>query len=417
MDTYVSDLPVRTDDLDNQEQRIKEHLKIVVPEEIYEKWIEYFVFESISRKKIVIGYYGIESLKEFKKNYGEFVWIQICSVVGYSKKMEIHKRKLKAPRVDNVQYQKHLMAAKWFGLSLIFAAVTLVAAVLAGNYMINRNFKETFYNVSSLKVNSQIRIIQVSDLHNSEFGKDNSKMIARVEKLKPDLILFTGDCLDSSASSFDKLVRLCSRLAETAPLYYIYGNNEEERFYDVPLSQEALDKKFGFNDGNRDPSKLLEIRDDFAKELEKNGVKVLKNGMDSIMIGSTKVDIYGVLTSNPSSFWSYAGESFNEYLYNNLNNLKITVLHEPIVFETYETDTWGDIMICGHTHGGFTRLPFLGGLYTHEGGFFPDRKGSYVYGRYDVAGSPLIVSSGLSNANLFRINNQPELVIIDVNKF
>ena len=74
-------------------------------------------------------------------------------------------------------------------------------------------------------------------------------------------------------------------------------------------------------------------------------------------------------------------------------------------------------MICGHTHGGVMRVPVLGPLYTTEGGLFPERKDSFVYGRYDVAGKPLIVSGGLENLDIVRVNNQPELVVIDINKF
>ena len=74
-------------------------------------------------------------------------------------------------------------------------------------------------------------------------------------------------------------------------------------------------------------------------------------------------------------------------------------------------------MVCGHTHGGVVRVPVLGPLFTNEGGLLPERNGDFVYGRYNVAGSPLIVSSGLENSNILRINNQPELVIIDINKF
>ena len=74
-------------------------------------------------------------------------------------------------------------------------------------------------------------------------------------------------------------------------------------------------------------------------------------------------------------------------------------------------------MLCGHTHGGLIQIPVFGPLYTHEGGILPEGKGKFVYGRYSDAGRPLIVSSGLDNSNLLRINNQPELVIIDINKF
>lgn len=405
------------DSYDNTDLRIKEHLKSVLPPEAYEKWISHFVFEKSDSKKIVATYYGNESLKKFKKEYKEQTWLHICSVVGYAKKLEIRHGKSSAPRFNTHTAKKNIKVAKLFVTSMIFAFVTLAVAIIACNYIGNRNFKEAFYNVSSLKTNNKIRVVQISDLHKSTFGKDNQKLIDRVKKLNPDLIIYTGDCLDSKAKSTKPTVDLCSALTKVAPSYYIYGNNEAERFYDTSFNQDDLDKKFGFNNDTRDPQKLIDISDSFEKELESVGVKVLKNEFDTVLVGSTKVDIYGVLTSNPSSFWSYSGKTFDEYLYNNPENLKITAIHEPFIFEEYTPDFWGDLMICGHTHGGIAKIPVLGPLYTHEGGLFPERSEHFINGRYDVAGSPLIVSPGLDNKNPLRINNKPELVIIDINKF
>lgn len=313
--------------------------------------------------------------------------------------------------------KKNIKVAKLFFISMAFAAVTLAVAVIACNYIGNRNFRESFYNVSSLKADNKIRIIQISDLHSCTYGRDNKKLINRVTKLNPDLILYTGDCIDSGKKSTEDVVSLCSALSKVAPSYYIYGNNEVEKYYDVALNQKELDEKFGFNDENRDAQKLLEITDSFEKKLEKGGVTVLKNETATLTVGSTNIDIYGVLTSNPSSFWTYTGNTFNEYIYENTNNLKITAIHEPFIFEEFEFDFWGDVIACGHTHGGTIRVPVLGPLYTREGGLFPERKGYYIYGRYDVSGKPMVVSSGLENSNLLRINNQPELVVIDVNRF
>ena len=178
-----------------------------------------------------------------------------------------------------------------------------------------------------------------------------------------------------------------------------------------------MDSKFGFDDDNRQPEKLLEIPDEFAEKLEEAGVKVLKNQMDTITVGTTTVDVYGVLTSNPSVFWSYGGESFENYIYTNPSHLKITAIHEPLVFEEFNPDTWGDVIVAGHTHGGTAKIPILGPAYTPDGGVLPERGGHLVYGRYDVEGSPLVISSGLENTNLLRINNQPEIVIVDINRF
>ena len=313
--------------------------------------------------------------------------------------------------------KKEIRVVALLTISMIFVAVAAAIAVVAVSYMGNQNFTETFYSTSSLKVNNKIRIVQISDLHSCNYGTDNSKLMERVQKLKPDLIVYTGDCVNSKAASIDSVVSLCTQLAKVAPSYYIFGNNEVERYYKEPLTQEALDKKFGFDDNNRDPQKLLDMTDELTQKLEEGGVAVLKNRAETITVGSTQVDVYGVLTSNPSSFWSYAGESFDAYIYNNTSNLKITALHEPTVLEEYSPESWGDIMLAGHTHGGTARIPMLGPVYAHELGLLPERSGHYIYGRYEVQGRPLIVSSGLENSSLFRINNEPELVIVDINRF
>ena len=304
-----------------------------------------------------------------------------------------------------------------FIISLIFVGIAASIGVVGCSYIENRNFKETFYNVSSLKVNNKMRILQISDLHNCTFGKNNVDLIERVEKLKPDVILLTGDCIDSKDTSNEKMVSLCTAFTKVAPTYYIYGNNEVEKYYDTQLTQKELDKKYGFDNSTRDPQKLLDESDIFTEKLKQAGVKVLKNSADTIVIGTTKVDIYGVLTSNPSAFWSYAGGTFNDYLYTNENNFKLTAIHEPLIFEEFEPDFWGDLLLAGHTHGGLAKIPIIGPLYPPEGGLLPARGGHYVYGRYEVQGRPLIVSSGLENTNYLRINNEPEIVIVDVNKF
>ena len=313
--------------------------------------------------------------------------------------------------------KKSVRVIRFFIISLIFIGIAASITMLGFNYLENQNFKESFYCVSSLKVNNKIRVIQISDLHNCSFGKDNEKLINRVKKLNPDLIIYTGDIIDTKADSDEKVVNLCAKLAKVAPSYYIYGNNEVEKYYDTLLTQDALDEKFGFNNDNREPDKLLELSDTLTEKLTKAGVNVLKNSQDTVTIGKTTVDIFGVLTSNPSAFWSYGGTAYDDFIYKNENNLKIMAIHEPQVFETYTPDTWGDLMLAGHTHGGTARIPIIGPAYTHEGGILPARSGHYVYGRYDVEGRPLIVSSGLENTSILRFNNEPELVVVDINKF
>ncbi len=396
-------------------ERIKEFFKESVTDELYDLWADTFEIEYIDDGRVFVAYHGSQSVKKFKKQCKEALLLCVHSILGYGYKVKISKNKNRnslAPKV-----KKNIRAVKFFVIGMVFVCFATAIIVVMCNYIGNRSFRETFYNVSNIKVDSQVRVVQLSDLHGTVYGANNQKLLERVEALHPDIIICTGDIVDSAKDDVEYAVNLGRSLSEIAPSYYVYGNNEVESIYDFPLNEKELDKKFGFDQSNRDETALLSLDDSFEEQLEKAGIKVLKNEKDTIKIKTMTIDVYGVLTSNPSSFWTYTEKSFADYIYEDTDNLKITAVHEPFVFEEFQPEFWGDLMLCGHTHGGVVRIPVLGPLYTHEGGLFPERGGKFVYGRYSAAGRPLIVSAGLENSNVLRINNQPELVVIDINKF
>ena len=73
------------------------------------------------------------------------------------------------------------------------------------------------------------------------------------------MIICTGDIIDSEKGITDSVIKLCEGLSEIAPSYYIYGNNEVKNIYNMPLSEQALDEKFGVKDGKRDPFMLNQL--------------------------------------------------------------------------------------------------------------------------------------------------------------
>lgn len=397
------------------QEEIKELFKEMVTYELYDKWADTFEIEFESEKQINVAYHGAEDVKTFKKECKETLFSCISSVLGEGKKITITKKS--SYNALSPKAKKNIRAFKFFVLGMLFVCIATAVIVVLFNYIGNRDFRETFYSTSSIKVDSRVRVIQLSDLHNACYGKDNEKLLERIEALEPDIIICTGDIVNSAVDDVDYAVTLAQGLSEIAPSYYVYGNNEVETIYGFPLNEKELDKNLGFDKSNRDETALLRLEDTFEEKLEGAGIKVLKNEKDTIKVKTMTVDVYGVLTSNPSSFWSYSEKAFTDYIWENPDNLKITAVHEPFIFEEFAPDFWGDLMLAGHTHGGVMRVPVLGPLYTREGGLFPERNGYFVYGRYDTAGKPLIVSSGLENSNVFRINNQPELVVIDINKF
>ncbi len=400
-------------------EQIKELFEEISSARVYNTWADTFDIEIANDSEVLIIYHGGADIKFFKKDCKSTLTTCIYSVMGPKTKVSIlHKNKMKSFRpAAPPQKKNNLKAVNFFAIGMIFVCCALAVVVVLFNYVGNRNFRETFYSASSIKVDSRIRVIQITDLHKTSYGSDNKFLIERVEALKPDIIICSGDIINSVKTDVDYAVHLAGELAKIAPTYYIYGNNEVETIYDFALNQTELDTRFGFDDTNRDETALLKLTDTFEEKIESTGAKVLKNEKDTIKVKNINVDVYGILTSNPSSFWTYTANSFANYIYENTDNLKITAVHEPYIFEEFHTDFWGDLMVCGHTHGGLMRVPILGPLYTQEGGLFPERSDKFVYGRYDVSGAPLIVSSGLDNSNVLRINNQPELAVIDINKF
>lgn len=405
----------KIEETEKYQEQIKEVFKETVPTDVYDTWADTFEIVYADEKQITVAYFGSPDFKVFKKECKETIVSCISSVFGEGKKIKFSPKAFSD--ILSPKAKKNIKALKFFAIGMIFVCFATVIIVVLCNYIGNRNFRETFYNVSSIKVDSPLRVIQVSDLHGCSYGKNNEKLLKRIGELKPDIIICSGDIVDSAKDDIDYALEFGKKLSEIAPSYYIYGNNEVESIYDFSLNEKELDKKFGFDKKDRDETALSRVNDPFERKLEKAGINVLKNEKDTIKVNTTTIDVYGVLTSNPSAFWSYTEKSFADYIYENTDNLKITTVHEPVIFEEFQPEFWGDLMISGHTHGGVVRVPVLGPLFTHEGGLFPERGGSFVYGRYSTAGRPLIVSSGLENSNVFRINNQPELVIIDINKF
>ncbi len=300
--------------------------------------------------------------------------------------------------------------------SLICLVLALILGVISINFIANRKFKENFYSVSINKTKDNFRIIQLSDLHTSTYGEDNADLIDRITKLEPDIIILTGDCVDQDATA-DNTVSICTALAKIAPTYYIYGNNECQKAFSNAMTLESLDELTGQPGETKDSQKLYDLDNGLKKTLEATGVKVLFNESDLITIGSTDIRIFGTLTSNPSAFWPYAGTAFNSFLNENTDEIKIFACHEPLLLETLEDEKWGDLVLCGDTHGGVVRLPGIGALYTRDDGLFPEKRGAMVYGKYKLGSSQVIVSSGLENKNPLRIFNQPEIVIVDVNNY
>ena len=104
--------------------------------------------------------------------------------------------------------------------------LTVFLAVLFGNAHISAES----YSVSLQNLGGPVRIVLLSDLHGKSFGRENSRLIAKIQEQTPDAIFLDGDMIDRSADPTDvqELLRLIKRLHEIAPVYFAPGNHELE---------------------------------------------------------------------------------------------------------------------------------------------------------------------------------------------
>lgn len=70
----------------------------------------------------------------------------------------------------------------------------------------------TDYKIKSDKIKETTKIVLISDLHNSQFGSKNKRLVDKIQKQDPDLILMDGDMLNENGKNAQTAVELVSVL-------------------------------------------------------------------------------------------------------------------------------------------------------------------------------------------------------------
>lgn len=231
---------------------------------------------------------------------------------------------------------------------------------------------------------SGYKIVQVSDLHNANFGNNNKKLIEIVKQAKPDIIVVTGDLVDSSRTDIEVALNFIEQALNIAPIYYITGNHE------AMLSK---------NEYSRLENGLSEL-----------GVIVLHNEVDVLEQNGEKISIAGL--DDPSYADKYGSDKGGitpegiQDLFDT-EDYKILLSHRPECFNQY-IQAEVDLVFSGHAHGGQFRLPFIGGIVAPGQGLFP----KYDSGLYSENGTNMVVSRGIGNSIIpIRFNNRPEVIL------
>ncbi len=234
----------------------------------------------------------------------------------------------------------------------------------------------TEVEIESEKIKDEVTIVQLSDLHGSSFGMNNSSLIRRVEKAEPDFVVVTGDMYTrDSAEGMKTALKLMKKLTEQFSVYYVNGEHDNE--------------------------------EEFLNDLREVGVKVLDYKFEDIAIGETSLRLYGIT----NVYYSPTFDLNNEFtLDKNRYNILLAHISNKEAFSSFSMD----LCICGDTHGGQVRLPFVGGLYGTNG-WLPELRdeNNLVKGLYKYENTSFFISSGLGNYPIpLRFMNRPEIAVI-----
>ena len=271
---------------------------------------------------------------------------------------------------------------------VIIAALLIILAIwiIQGN----TRLELTEYIVASSEVPEAFtcfEIAQISDLHNAELGEENSKLLELLSEVEPDMIVLTGDLIDSRRTDIEIALDFAGKAAEIAPVYYVSGNHEAR----VPEYEQL---KMGLTEA---------------------GVTVLENQKIQITRNGECITIMGI--QDPSFRTDYLfgdAESVSRQAISSLQNesdgFTVLLSHRPELFDLY-VDTGVDLVFSGHAHGGQFRLPFLGGVVAPNQGLFP----KYDSGLFSQGDTNMLVSRGIGNSIIpIRFNNRPEIIVVEL---
>jgi predicted MPP superfamily phosphohydrolase len=224
----------------------------------------------------------------------------------------------------------------------------------------------------------RVRLIQVSDLHLSNFNRYFARVARQVASLRPDLIVLTGDYLEEERN-IRGVLGFLKELHAPHGIYAVQGNWE----YWSRLEGENLRRHFAGV-----------------------GVKLLINERADLEINGRALSILGLDYPSSTDHLQQLLQEIDPQRFNLLLSHVPAFAHELL-------NEHVSLVLSGHTHGGQVRLPYLPPFYL------PRYSGRFVAGFYHVSRhrTPLYVNRGIGTSVLpLRFLCRPEIAVFELGK-
>ncbi|MEA2017403.1 MAG: metallophosphoesterase [Campylobacterota bacterium] len=233
---------------------------------------------------------------------------------------------------------------RFFKKSLDISSLVVATSLTARSLYEARYIEIEKIDIKIKNLKKSYKIVQLSDVHiGGLIDKDFiSELVEKVNKLKPDLVVITGDLIDVALEYAIPSLEELSKLKSKYGTYFCVGNHE-----------------------------YLHNIEAIIKEVKKHNIIVLEN--ENVYIGDNNFgfNLAGVYDVMGDRIGKYKPD-LNKALKNKKDSPTILLAHQPrYISEVKDVD----LMLSGHTHGGqiypFRLLvklvqPYLKGLYQHN---------------------------------------------------
>lgn len=300
------------------------------------------------------------------------------------KNQELEETMEKEERQEKLHRRIGIFLKIFFTIVTIFILLLLYMHFVGTKGLIVREYKveskqlpESFHG---------FKIVQFSDLHylTTIKEKEVEKIVNKINQLKPDIVVFTGDLVDSqktpTAKELTSLTENLNKIEATTGLYAIKGNHDYDTDYFNRVFQET---------------KFKILNNSYELIYYKGNIPILLTGVGSILENDCDIDL--------------------AFSYSEMDNLyTISLLHEPDIIDNILYKYSVNLALAGHSHNGQIRLPGIGSIMkVEEGRKYPNEE-------YSLGNTKLYVSGGLGTSmyefrwfdrpsiNLFRLVKETE---------
>ncbi len=279
--------------------------------------------------------------------------------------------------------------------SWLFKAFGFVVAFVSLDILYDTtHFVVKRYELNSTKIKSPYHFVVLSDLHDKAFGHQNKKLLAAIDKIKPEAVYIAGDMITAlPGRQFDDTIAFLKSLSEKYPVYYGSGNHE----YRMRINTE----KYG------------NMSSEYEEKIRNMGIVRLYTG--STVSHRKDVKVYGLEIDRmyyrkwkmPKMPVDYTLQKIGKA---EQDCFTILLAHNPEFFDNY-AKSGVDLVLSGHVHGGVARIPFFGGVISPKFRLFP----KYDGGLFVKNKTTMILSRGLGCHTIpVRFLNPGELIEVFV---